>query len=103
MLQIEKSNQAEDDLIEIWVYLAQGNEQTADNFLDRLESVFGTLATLPEVGTVVKGLETSWPDKVIRFFPVGDYIIFYHFTPDSVFVVRVIHAAQDYTRMFGGH
>ncbi|MCJ8271087.1 MAG: type II toxin-antitoxin system RelE/ParE family toxin, partial [Psychrosphaera sp.] len=91
------------DLIDIWINIAGDNEQGADKLLNRFEQVISTLATMPEIGTVVKGLETSWSDKVIRFFPIGDYIIFYHFTSEAVVIVRVIHAAQDYTRIFGLH
>ena len=103
MLLITKTIQAEEDLIEIWVNIAGDNVPAADNLLDRFERVFSTLTTMPEMGTVVKGLEKRWLGKLMRFFPVDDYIIFYHITDESVHIVRVIHAALDYTRVFKRH
>jgi toxin ParE1/3/4 len=103
MLLITKTTQAEEDLIDIWGNIAGDNIPAADKLLDRFEGLFSTLIELPEMGTVVKGLEKCWPGKINRFFPVDDYIIFYHITDKSVNIVRVIHASLDYTRVFRSH
>jgi plasmid stabilization system protein ParE len=32
----------------------------------------------------------------VRFYPVGNYLIFYTVQPDGITVARVIHGARDY-------
>lgn len=34
----------------------------------------------------------------LRFFPVGNYLIFYLLKDDKIVVVRVFHGARDYPR-----
>jgi len=36
----------------------------------------------------------------LRFFPVGNYLIFYTITGDGIVVVRVLHGARDYCADF---
>lgn len=36
----------------------------------------------------------------LRFFPVGNYLIFYTLAGDGITVVRVLHGARDYPHDF---
>jgi toxin ParE1/3/4 len=41
---IKRTAQAEEDLIDIWIYIAQDNPQTADRLLEEFDSKFFLLA-----------------------------------------------------------
>ncbi|MEE8059809.1 MAG: type II toxin-antitoxin system RelE/ParE family toxin [Pseudomonadales bacterium] len=97
---VKKTAQAKEDLIDIWLYIARDNPQAADKMLDRFESHFTKLGNSPKIGREITGLEHEWLDHDIRFFPVQDYLIIYDTLKNrGVEVVRVIHAALDYTRI----
>jgi len=49
---IQRTAQAEGDLIEIWIYIAQGNPVAADRVLDDIERHFQALADNPLMGPV---------------------------------------------------
>ncbi|MEB3149794.1 MAG: type II toxin-antitoxin system RelE/ParE family toxin, partial [Sphaerospermopsis sp.] len=60
MTYLLRTAQAEEDLIEIWLYIAADNQVVADKILD------------PEM----------------RYFPVGSYLILYREIEDGIEVVR---------------
>ena len=43
MLEVTRLPRAEEDLLQIWRYIAEDNEAAADRFLDRLAAVAGKL------------------------------------------------------------
>jgi toxin ParE1/3/4 len=86
----EISAQAEDDLLEIWNYIARDSDRTADRFLDRLHEKFVTLARNPQTGRARPDLR---PD--LRSFPNGAYLILYRVIDGGVEIVRVLHAARN--------
>ena len=103
MLPINKTVQAEEDLINIWLNISNYSVPAADSLLDRFEKFFSTLSEQPKMGKIVNGLEKQWPDKIMRFFPVDDYLIFYYINTKSIHIVRVFHSALDYARVFQSH
>ncbi|MGH8550579.1 MAG: type II toxin-antitoxin system RelE/ParE family toxin [Blastocatellia bacterium] len=50
MTVIQRTAQAEEDLIEIWIYIAQDNPGAADRVLDEVEERFLVLADHPLMG-----------------------------------------------------
>ena len=50
MSQIIRTAQAEEDLIEIWVYIAQNNAQAADKLLQDIDEKCALLAANPALG-----------------------------------------------------
>lgn len=86
----EISAQAEDDLLEIWDYIARDSDRTADRFLDRLHEKFGALARNPHTGRARPELRAD-----LRSFPYGAYLILYRMIDDGVEIVRVVHAARN--------
>ena len=51
MPRLLKRPEAESDLDEIWLYIAQDNPHNADRFLDRLQERCWALADFPQMGT----------------------------------------------------
>jgi len=92
---IQRTAQAEQDLIEIWIYIAQDNPVAADRVLDDIEDRFHALADNPLMGR-------SRPDIApeLRYFTVGSYLILYRTLFNGVQIVRVVHGARDLPHLF---
>lgn len=90
MPRLLKRPQAENDLDEIWWYIAQDNPSNADRFLDQIQERFLALADFPKMGTGRDDLKAG-----LRSHPVGNYLIFYLPLPDGIEVVRVLHGSRD--------
>lgn len=89
MVTLKRTAQAEEDLIEIWFYIAQENPEAADRMLDQFENKFSLLAQQPQLGPTRPDIA---PD--LRYFPVGSYLILYREVPGAVEIVRVVHGAR---------
>jgi plasmid stabilization system protein ParE len=80
------------DLIAIGRHIARDNPARAETFVQELERKCHDLGDMPR----------SWPlvmhrkNKDIRRRAHGDYLIFYRIEHDAVYVVHVIHGAQNY-------
>jgi toxin ParE1/3/4 len=60
---VVRSRQADDDLPEIWRYIAQGNAHAADGVLARIERALDLLARNPLIGPALSDLRQD-----LRFF-----------------------------------
>jgi toxin ParE1/3/4 len=50
MPSIRRTAQAEEDLIDLWLYIAQDNPEAADRLLDEIEDKLSLLADHPQLG-----------------------------------------------------
>ena len=66
MPDIRRTAQADEDLIDLWFYIAQDNPGAADRLLDEIEDKFLLLAANPQLGPARPDIA---PD--CRYFPVG--------------------------------
>lgn len=90
MLEIVRLPQAEEDLIQIWRYIADDNEQAADRLLDRFADVARKLATHPEAGRSRFELADG-----LRSFVIGNYVLFYLASRSQLIIVRVLSRYLD--------
>ena len=95
MAAAHRSLRAETDLIEIWGYIAKDDPIAADRQLDRIDAACEMLADNPQGGPRREDLARG-----LRFYPVGNYLIFYTVRNDGITVVRVLHGARDYPHEF---
>ena len=95
MAEVTLGPQAEQDLLEIWLYIADDQSIHADRFLDRLETAAQRLAAFTEIG-----MDRPELGEGLRSFPVERYILYYRSRPDGIEVVRVLHASRDITPLF---
>ena len=96
MSRVEFHDLAENDLAEIWFYIAQDNPEAADRFIDRIyDTCHKTLGPSPEVGRARPELADA-----LRSFPVGRYIIFYRLSKRGVNIVRVLSGHRDIQPLF---
>ena len=84
---------AENDLINIWIYIARDNPKAADRTFQAAEETFELLAEMPSIGV---SYWTTHPKlKDLKFFPVkkfSNYIVYYRELTEGIEIVRVLHA-----------
>lgn len=90
MSRILRRAAVQEDLKEIWKYIASRNPDRADLFLRDLNKKIEVLGTNPQIGRergeIISGL---------RSFPFKSYVVFYFPLPDGIDLVRVLHGARD--------
>ena len=90
MLNIEVSPEAENDLLSVWLYIAEDQLANADRFLDKLLKVIERLAEFPLMGIVREELAYG-----LRSFSVDRYVLYYLVSDESLTIVRVLAADMD--------
>lgn len=84
------SRSAEQDLLDIWEYIAEENVAAANQLLDLFEERFKGIAQRPGIGVLREEIGAG-----LRSVPVGNYLILYSGDLGDVSIVRVVHAARD--------
>ena len=90
MFVVSKTVQAEQDLDEIWLYIALDNPTAADAMLDAIDRRCRMLAREALIGRARPELAAG-----LRSFAVARYMIFYAPSDDGILLVRVLHGARD--------
>lgn len=91
MSRIRFTNSAENDLLELWLNIAEENQVAADESLDVIQAAVLLLATQPEMGRARPELA----DKLRSIPTRTPYIIFYVADEEGLLVIRVLHHARD--------
>ncbi len=81
---------AEQDLQEIWLYIAQDNPKAADKLLDRIEAQCELLANHPQLGPARDDIA-----KGLRYYPLANHLILYRIVKKNIEIVRVVHGARN--------
>jgi toxin ParE1/3/4 len=76
---VTKTARAEQDLEEIWFYVALDDVAAADALLDEVENCCRLLATQPKMGRAREELASE-----LRSFPVRRYVVFYRSLVDGI-------------------
>jgi toxin ParE1/3/4 len=95
MLPLIRSAQSEEDLVNIWRYIAADNPTAATRWLERIERRIQSLANFPFLGE--QQLQFG---EYTRRIVEGNYLIFYDVLPDAVHVLRVFHGARKWNELF---
>jgi toxin ParE1/3/4 len=95
MSQVTRTDQADEDLVEILAYLGQHIPPAANRFAADVERACRLLAQLPEMGALCEELAPG-----LRRFPIGKYVLFYQPTDDAIVVIRVVHGSRDIPALF---
>jgi toxin ParE1/3/4 len=88
---------AEEDLREIWAYLAEHNPNAAGKLIKEITGKFALLRDHPHMGREQNKLLVN-----LRSFVVRGYFIFYQPFDDGVEILRVLHGSRDIEGIFGG-
>lgn len=87
---VSKTPQARLDLIEAGVFIAEGNPEAADRFLDAIHKTVQRILKHPQLGRARPELADG-----LRSFPHRQCVIFYRITEHGIELVRVLHGARD--------
>jgi plasmid stabilization system protein ParE len=101
MIRARLSPRAARDLKEICKRIAADNPDAAKEVRQTILNTADFLASNPALGRRI--LRASPRHAAIRWFVVPkfrNYLIFYQPFKDTIAVLRIIHAAQDWTRFF---
>ena len=83
---------AEDDLFNIWAYIAADNPEAADRVEGEILDACDRVAERPDLGHFRRDLT----DKPVRFYPVrGTYLVVYDPATDPLEVIRILNGARD--------
>jgi plasmid stabilization system protein ParE len=92
-MRLDFSAEAEGDLRSIGAYIAADNPRRAVSFLRELRTVCERTARTPRGSPLLTDLEA----RGIRRRPFGNYVIFYRAGENAVVIVRILHAARNYS------
>ncbi len=84
---------AENDLTDIWLFIAEDNPQAANRVFEAAQMTFDSLLEQPKIGKIFESKRKKLKD--IRFFPIGKYpkyIVYYRENRNGIEVVRVLHS-----------
>ena len=101
MIRASFSPRAARDLDEIYDHIAADDPEAAERVRLSILNTADLLALNPELGLRIR--KAAERHQQIRWFVVPrfrNYLVFYQPFQESVMVIRVIHAAQDWTRFF---
>ncbi len=85
--------EAEQDLVDIWLFIAEDSPINADHFIDRLYAQARQLVDFPLLGKLRSDLGGH-----IYLFPVERYLLFYppiEGLDGGIVLLRVLHSARD--------
>jgi toxin ParE1/3/4 len=88
---------AEEDLKEIWTYVAENNPGAASKLIKEITRKFAILRDHPHMGYEQDKLLVN-----LRSFAVRNYIIFYQPIAGGVEILRVLHGSRDIGNIFEG-
>jgi toxin ParE1/3/4 len=95
MARAHLTDESEQDLADIWAYIAAENQRAADLFLRKVLAKLRTLAEFPRSGRARDELAAG-----LRSIPIGNYVAFYRPAPHGIDIVRILHGARDLPKFF---
>jgi toxin ParE1/3/4 len=90
------SRRADTDIERICDRIAQDNPEAADRLDERIHRTIIILSKFPGMGHNRPDVE----DKRYLFWANGDYVIAYRIERKKLVVVRVLHGARDFRKLF---
>ena len=87
---------AEEDILDIWLFIAGDDEDAADRWVEQLEASLLLWASQPLLG---RGRDELQPR--LHSMAFGRYVVFYEPLPDGIDVVRVLHGSRDLGPLLG--
>jgi toxin ParE1/3/4 len=96
MVKVNKRPIVIQDLIEQATFIAEGDLDASDRFLEAAEETFNLLGTMPAIGRFSRFTQPNLVD--IRQFPIKgfqNFLVFYRISDEGVDVLRVLHGSRE--------
>lgn len=90
------SPSAQQDLTEIWQFIANNSVDAADKVIDKIKDAMLSLAEMPGMGHRRQDVR----DSRLRFWKVYYYLIAYAHDDQELRVARVVSGHRDFKRLF---
>ena len=87
--QVWRHPKAEEDLLDIWLYIGRENVAAADRLIQSIVRKCDLLIDHPELGPPRPDIGDG-----VRMVTVGNYLVLYKFTANRIEIVRVVHGAR---------
>lgn len=101
MPSVVKRPEAEDDLLEIFVFIGRKSVRAANRFLRAADQAMEQLAEMPALGGKCESSNTVLSQLRVRTIPrFRNYLILYRPLPDGVEIVRVVFGGRDLESLF---
>jgi toxin ParE1/3/4 len=100
-LRIFKRPQAEADIEECFVYIAEGDFESGITFLQAVEESLNELSEFPLLGKTRNFASAEL--RMIRMWHVKgheNYLIFYTYSDNLIDLIRILHGARDAENLF---
>lgn len=96
---IHYSPEAQNDLDEIWEYIAFElcNPQAAENTVNKIMDTVDEQENFSEIGTLLSSVTDIESDY--RFLTSANYMVFYRVNGLDVYIDRVLYGRRDYLRI----
>ena len=100
MYELIYAEEADNDLIAIFNYIADDSVDRAKNYLGKMEEVILQLKDFPEMGSESRYKELR--ALGIRILPFENYLIFYTVNKNDkrVNIIRILHGSVNYRKLF---
>ena len=95
MARILRTARAEEDYREIWDFVARDDPTAADRLLRKFDEKLQLCVTNPGMGTLRERYAPG-----LRSIPVGNYVLFYRPAENGIELIRVLHGARNFNRIF---
>jgi toxin ParE1/3/4 len=93
VLPVIRTDRADEDLIEIWSYIAIDNISAANRVLDAIEARWDNLARHPYSGVARDDIGPG-----IRHLVSGEYLTLYRISGSAIEIVRILHGRRKISR-----
>lgn len=98
MRRIVFSAQARRDVRAIWWSIAPDNHQAADAICEKIHDALELIAEMPGIGHQRPDVD----DDRYRFWTVKPFVIAYRVSARRLTIVRIVHGARDFRKLFDG-
>jgi toxin ParE1/3/4 len=90
MIEPRYTETAEADMVAIWEWIARTNENAADRLVEEIRVKASLHVKFPRSGRPRENLRPN-----LRSFVVGNYVVFYRPSNDTIEIIRVLHGSRD--------
>jgi toxin ParE1/3/4 len=94
VLTILRTDRADEDLIAIWLHIAQDSPAAADRVLDAIQRRWQQLAQHPYSGIARDDIGLG-----IRHLVAGQYLTLYRVSSPGIEIVRILHGRRAISRI----
>ena len=95
MAKINWTNNAKNDLKDIYDYIAKDSKYYANHFVNKIQNATKKLKRFSEIGRIVP----EYSDKSMRELIHYNYRIIYKIDDKNIYIITIIHSSRDFSKI----